>query len=342
MGALDGGGGEFGDPLADGGGAGEGDHGDVGVGDQVLAGGAAGAGDHVDDPVGDAGLGAGGGEHQRGERGEFGGLEDDGVAGRDRREDLPGGHLQRVVPRRDRADHADRLAADVGGVVAGVLAGGLALQVAGGAGEERGVVDGAGDVELGGELDRLAGLGGLDAGELLGAVGEDAGQPVECLGAGAGGGAGPAGQGGAGGRDRGVDVTGGGQDDILDGAAVGGVDDLEGLVPGAGDRSAVDVLRARGEAGLVHHVPPCARWCGAADCAGPSASCCLGAAAIPVRADGRLVESPYSRRGIRDGGSPGLRDPDRPSLLPQGIPLLPSGYATDSNGDVRISLLPTR
>jgi hypothetical protein len=43
-------------------------------------------------------------------------------------------------------------------VVAGVLAGGLSLEVAGGAGEERGVVDRAGDVELPSQLQGLAAL----------------------------------------------------------------------------------------------------------------------------------------------------------------------------------------
>ena len=43
------------------------------------------------------------------------------LPGRDGGQHLPGGHLQRVVPRRDRAHDADRLAPDRAGVVAGVL-----------------------------------------------------------------------------------------------------------------------------------------------------------------------------------------------------------------------------
>ena len=39
-------------------------------------------------------------------------LDDDAVAGRQRRTELPGGHLRRVVPRHDRAHDADRLAGD--------------------------------------------------------------------------------------------------------------------------------------------------------------------------------------------------------------------------------------
>ncbi len=255
VGALDGRGGEFGDPLADRGGAGEGDHRDVRVRHQVLARDPARAGDDVDHAVRDAGQGAGPGEHQRGQRGQLGRLEDDGVAGRDRREDLPGGHLERVVPGRDRTDHADRLAPHVRGVVAGVLAGRLALQVAGGPGEEGRVVDGAGDVELGGELDRLAGLRGLHPGEVGGRVGEDGGQPGERLGAGTGGGTGPLRQRGPGGGHGLVDLSGGGQGELLDDASVGRVDDLEGVTaPPA--LPARDVLRARAEVGQVHLVPP--------------------------------------------------------------------------------------
>ena len=119
---LDGGGGDLGDALADGGGAGEGGHGDVGMADEVLTGFLAGAGDDVDDAVGDPGRGGRLGEEQRGQRGQLGGLEHDRVARGDRREDLPGGHLEGVVPGRDGADDADGFPADVRGVVAGVLA----------------------------------------------------------------------------------------------------------------------------------------------------------------------------------------------------------------------------
>ena len=75
---------------------------------QRLAGHPARAGDDVDHAVGEPGLVRGLGEQQRGQRGELGGLEHDRVAGRDRRQDLPRRHLQRVVPRRDRADDTDR------------------------------------------------------------------------------------------------------------------------------------------------------------------------------------------------------------------------------------------
>ena len=78
---------------------------------------------------GGAGLGERLGEEERGERGDLGRLEDDRVAGGDGRQDLPRGHLQRVVPGGDRADDADRLAAD-GRRVVGVLGAGHAVEAA--------------------------------------------------------------------------------------------------------------------------------------------------------------------------------------------------------------------
>ena len=45
---------------------------------------------------------------QRGQRRRLGGLEHDGVAGRERGRDLPGGHQQREVPRNDLPGHTER------------------------------------------------------------------------------------------------------------------------------------------------------------------------------------------------------------------------------------------
>ena len=68
--------------------------------------------------------------------------------------ELPGRHVQRVVPRGDAGAHAERVAPQHRRVVLEVLAGGLGLQGAGGAGEEPEVVDG--EVEL--EVDDRHGL----------------------------------------------------------------------------------------------------------------------------------------------------------------------------------------
>ena len=76
--------------------------------------GAAVAGDDVEHAGGQADLGGDLGEGEGGERGELGGLDDDGVAGGERGRDLPGEHQQREVPGDDLADDADgRVAAEL-------------------------------------------------------------------------------------------------------------------------------------------------------------------------------------------------------------------------------------
>lgn len=227
--ALDGGGRDLGNALADGGGPREGRHGHVRVTDEMLAGDLPRAGDDVDDTVWDAGLGGGLREHQRGERGQLGGLQDDRVARGDRREDLPGGHLEGIVPGRDGADDADGFTAYVRRVVAGVLTGGLPLQVPCGTGEEGRVVNRSRDVELTGELQRLAALEGLGAGEVVRALGEYGGETVQRVGALAGRGPRPARERGARGGHGGVHVVGPGQLVRVDVLAGGRVDDGVGV-----------------------------------------------------------------------------------------------------------------
>ena len=106
-------------------------------------------------------------EDQRGQRRPGGRLEDDRVAGHQRRPDLPAGHHDRVVPRRDRGDHADRLASDQARVAGEVLVGGLALEDAAGAGEEAQVVDDHRDL-VDRRTDRLARVLRLDPADLVG------------------------------------------------------------------------------------------------------------------------------------------------------------------------------
>ncbi len=84
-------------------------------------------------------------------------LEDDRVAGHQGRADLPAGHHDRVVPRRDRGDDPDRLAPDEARVAGHVLVGRLALHDPARAGEEAQVVDDDRDL-VDGRADRLAGV----------------------------------------------------------------------------------------------------------------------------------------------------------------------------------------
>jgi ParB family chromosome partitioning protein len=79
-------------------------------------------------------------EPQQRERRLLCGLQDLHVAGGERGAELPHRHHQRVVPRADAGDDPDRLAPDHRGVALDVLAGRLALEVAGRAGEETQVV----------------------------------------------------------------------------------------------------------------------------------------------------------------------------------------------------------
>ena len=101
--------------------AGERDHRDVGVAHEARAGRLAVAEDHVQHALRQV-LGRELGEPRGRQRRLLGGLQHDRVAGRQRRADLPDRHHQRVVPGRDLADDADRLAADHRRVAAHVLA----------------------------------------------------------------------------------------------------------------------------------------------------------------------------------------------------------------------------
>ena len=85
-------------------------------------------------------------------------LQHHGVAGGQSRGPLPDGHHQRVVPRRHRRAHPDRLAPDHRGVVLHVLACRFSLEVAGGSGEEADLVDQRRDLLGHGDGNRLAGV----------------------------------------------------------------------------------------------------------------------------------------------------------------------------------------
>ena len=120
------------------------------------------------------------------------GLEHDGVARGEGRGDLPDHHHQRVVPRRDLADDADRLAPDERRVVLQVLARGPALEHPGGAGEEPDLVDARRELLAGRQAERLAGVPGLGLHELVGPLLQRVGDLEQRLLALGGGGVAPA------------------------------------------------------------------------------------------------------------------------------------------------------
>ena len=114
-------------------------------------------------------LGGDLGEQRGAGRRRVAGLQHDRVARGERRPELPHRHHHRVVPRRDLRAHADRLAADERRHVVHVLAGALALEVAGGGGEEADLVDHRRDLFAAGQVDRLAAVLDLECDQFLGA-----------------------------------------------------------------------------------------------------------------------------------------------------------------------------
>jgi hypothetical protein len=109
--------------AADGGGAGEGQHVDVGVQADRPAGGRAVTGDDVEDTGGQSGFGADPAQEQGRQRGRFGWLQHDRAACGEGRGDLPADQGEREVPGHDRADHAGRLPDDEGEGVGGGVRG---------------------------------------------------------------------------------------------------------------------------------------------------------------------------------------------------------------------------
>ena len=221
--------------LPDLGGAGEGDLVDVGVLDERAAG-LARAGDDVDDARREVGLLADLGEEQRGERRGLGGLEHHGVAGGERRRDLPRQHEQREVPRDDLRGDAERLrVGSEPGVLELVGPAGVVEEVRG---DER-------DVDVARLLDRLAVVEGLEHRELARALLHEAGDAEEVLRAlGAGGLRPHAGVGAARGRHGPVDVGVARHGDLGEHLLGGRVDALERRA-GAVDELAVDEQAVR-------------------------------------------------------------------------------------------------
>ena len=106
------------------------------------------------------------GERERGQRRAGGRLEDDRVARRERRPDLPRGHVERVIPWRDRRDDPDRIATDERGVTRQVLRRGEAINDPAGACEEPEEVGTDGHL-VDRRADGLAGVLALEPAELV-------------------------------------------------------------------------------------------------------------------------------------------------------------------------------
>ena len=186
--------------------SGQRDHRDVGMADEACPGRLPVPEDDVQHSLRKV-LGRELGEARRGQGRLLGGLQHHRVPGGQRWPDLPDRHHQGVVPRRDLADDADRLAADHRRVAAHVLAGGEAVEGARHTGEEAQVVDQ--DRHLVGlhRLDRLADIQGLELRQLIAVLLERVGDSQQRQGALAGRSLGPLRECALGGLHRGVDVV---------------------------------------------------------------------------------------------------------------------------------------
>jgi hypothetical protein len=236
--------------------AGERGHAHTGMGDERRTDRLALTEDHVDHALGED-LSHDVGELERGQRGPLRRLQHHGVARSQRGRQLPGGHHQRVVPGRDRGDHADRVAPDHARVARHIFAGGAAGETAGGAGEKPEAVDDRRQLVFERARRRLAAVLRFQARE-RGRLGLDPiGELQEQHAALGRRGTRPGGKRSARGGNRGIDLAGRGFLDDRDGLAGRRVQNLLGLTV-AGHEFAVDQhlglqhrsLRFRG------HLPP--------------------------------------------------------------------------------------
>ncbi|MNN31783.1 hypothetical protein D3C81_1454840 [compost metagenome] len=191
---------------------------------------------------------------QRGQRRQFGRFDHHGVTGCQRGCDLPGQHHQRVVPRRDRGDHAQRVAADHRGVPRQVLAGRRAAQAARRAGEKAEDIGDRRDFVIQRSAVGLATILRFEPGQFLAMLLDGVGQCQQCLGAVLGAGLRPAVEGQIGGAHGAVDLRFGGFVNLRQGAAQGGVEYGPGW-PVASDQMTVD-QHVRLHGGLLQgHLP---------------------------------------------------------------------------------------
>ena len=117
-------------------------------------------------------------ERDRRQRRLAGRLEDDGVAARQRRRDLPRRQQQRKIPRHDGGDDANRLAQRVGEVVA-LDGDGLAHHLVGPAGEVLEALRRRRNLDVPRLADRLAVVKRLEPRDLVGSLHQPIGQPAD-------------------------------------------------------------------------------------------------------------------------------------------------------------------
>ena len=170
------------------------------------------------------------------------------VARGQRRGELPDRHHQRVVPRRDSADDPDRLTPQPGGVAAHVLAGRLAFEHAGGAGEEADVV-GCDRNLVPRRRERLADVQRLELGDLIPMLVQRVRQLEQHLGALGGRGLQPLDEGLLRRLDRMVDVFGRCARHLGDHLAGRWVENLHGLAARSVDPLAADEVLVLGNGG---------------------------------------------------------------------------------------------
>ena len=134
------------------------------------------AGDHVDHPFGQE-LSADLGQAQRRKRGMLAGLEHDRIARGDHRSDLPAGHHQGVVPRRNADADPQRIAPQHRSEAGAVLTRRNPRNGPRGPGEEAKHVDRIADIDRLGGADRLAAIDRFERGEFIGQFLDAAGDP---------------------------------------------------------------------------------------------------------------------------------------------------------------------
>jgi hypothetical protein len=195
-----------------------------GVADQMAADAFAATADDVDHPTRQD-FGQRRRQSQNRQRRVLGRLEHQRVAGSERRGDLPCGHHDRVVPRRNRRDHANRIAAHHAGVTRQVFAAELTGLATHGSGEETEHIDRRGQIVLTRQVQRLAAVQRFETGEVIGVFfdgGGDVEQQIRTL---LRRGARPAVKGAVGGEDRGFDLLGAGLGDVREDFTGSRVDD---------------------------------------------------------------------------------------------------------------------